>query len=109
MLQAFADFLAGPMHGEDGYLLAQEYLQMTALRGLKRTALLFEPPFELGAGHALRIQQICCTVNMHFAVLAHARNPTSTSPATPGSAPHRALDSLLGRPGKSRRDALYRR
>ena len=32
MLQALADFLAGPMHREDGGLFAQEYLQMAALR-----------------------------------------------------------------------------
>ena len=63
MLQALADFLARPMHREDGCLLAQEYLQMAALRGFKRASLLFQPTFELGAGHALRIQQICCTVN----------------------------------------------
>ena len=63
MFQAFADFLAGPMHREDGSLLAQEYLQMAAFRGFKRTAMLFEPPFELGAGHVLMIQQICCVVN----------------------------------------------
>jgi hypothetical protein len=35
-------------------MLAQEHLQMAALRGFKRAALLFEPPFELGAGHDLK-------------------------------------------------------
>src|SRR5665647_1112688 len=45
MLQAPADFLAGTVHREDGGLFAQEYLQMAALRGFKRAALLFEPSF----------------------------------------------------------------
>jgi hypothetical protein len=63
MLQALADFLVGPMHREDGGLLAQEYLQMAALRGFKGASLFFEPPFELGAGPLSRIQQICFAVH----------------------------------------------
>jgi len=51
MLQAFADFLVGPMHRQHGSSVAQEDSQMTALSGFKPAALLFEPAFELGAGH----------------------------------------------------------
>src|ERR1017187_6302270 len=63
MLQAFADFLVGPMHRQHGSFVAQEDFQMTALSGFKPAALLFEPAFELGAGHMVRVQQMCCIVN----------------------------------------------
>jgi hypothetical protein len=36
---------------------------MPTLAGFEGAPLLFEPTFELGAGHTFRVQQICCTVN----------------------------------------------
>ena len=60
VLQAFSNFFARSMHGQRGDIGTQADRQVPALAGFKRASLFFEPSFELGAGHVLRIQQICC-------------------------------------------------
>jgi hypothetical protein len=52
VLQAFSNFFARSMHGQRGDIGTQTDRQVPALAGFERAALLFEPPFELGAGHA---------------------------------------------------------
>jgi hypothetical protein len=42
---------------------------MSSLAGFKRTALLLQPPFELGARRALKIEQICFVSNRSDASL----------------------------------------
>src|ERR1035438_5183293 len=63
VLQAFADFLARSVHWQRGDLGAELYRQVAALAGFERTASLFEPSLEFGAGHTPIVQQTCCIIN----------------------------------------------
>ena len=63
VLQAFSNFFARSVHGQRRDIGAQADRQVPALAGFKRASLLFQPPFELGAGHIERVQQMCCIVN----------------------------------------------
>src|ERR1039458_2548449 len=63
VLQAFADFLARSVHWQRGDLGAQVYRQVAALARFERAAPLFEPSFELGAGHTPIVRQTCCIIN----------------------------------------------
>src|ERR1035441_2460881 len=63
VLQASSNFFARSVHGQRSDIGAQADRQVPALAGFKSASLLFEPPLELGAGHALTIQQICCLFN----------------------------------------------
>jgi hypothetical protein len=54
VLQAFSNFFARSMHGQRGDIGAQADRQVPALAGFKRASPLFEPPFELGAGHVFK-------------------------------------------------------
>ena len=67
VFQAFADLLARSVHRQRGDIGAQAYRQMAAFARLEGAALLFEPSFELGAGHTLPMQQKCCIVNRNVA------------------------------------------
>jgi hypothetical protein len=60
--QAFSNFFARSMHGQRSDIGTQADRQVPTLAGFKRASLLVEPPLKLGAGHALKVQQICCVV-----------------------------------------------
>src|ERR1035441_6578177 len=62
VLQTFSNFFARSMHGQRGDIGAQADRQVAALAGFKRASLLFEPPFELGAGHIILRQYNRCVV-----------------------------------------------
>jgi hypothetical protein len=66
-LQPLADFLFR-VHRKDGGMPAKPNFEVAALRGGKRTPLLFQPSLEFAACHDSRIQQECCVFNSYVSL-----------------------------------------